>query len=82
MIARLWRGPVPAAKADTYLEYMKETGVRAIRATPGNQGVFVLRRVNDGRAEFQFVSLWESMRAIQAFAGPEPEKAVYYPEDR
>ena len=24
---------------------------------------------------------WESWEAIRRFAGPEPEKAVYYPED-
>jgi len=28
------------------------------------------------------VSLWDSFESIQAFAGPDYEKAVYYPEDR
>jgi len=81
MIARMWRGLTPESKADAYLEYLRQTGVRACRATPGNRGVFVLRRQVDGRAEFLFVSLWESMQAVQCFAGPDLEKAVYYPED-
>jgi hypothetical protein len=38
--------------------------------------------VRDGRAEFVFVSLWESFDAIRAFARPDPGRAVYYPEDR
>ena len=27
------------------------------------------------------MSLWDDFEAIRRFAGPEPEKAVYYPED-
>jgi heme-degrading monooxygenase HmoA len=51
-------------------------------AVPGNQGVWVLRRVSGGEAEFTLISLWESWDAIKAFAGPDYERAVYYPEDK
>lgn len=81
MIARVWRGVTPEARAEAYVRYLEETGVRACRSTPGSRGVFVLRRTRDGKAEFLFVSLWDSMEAVRRFAGPEPEKAVYYPED-
>jgi heme-degrading monooxygenase HmoA len=43
--------------------------------------VTVLRRVVEDRAEFVLISYWESMDAIKAFAGDEPERAVYYSED-
>lgn len=82
MIARVWTGAVPEAKGDRYLDYLNRTGVKGCRSTPGNRGVYVLRRDRDGRAEFTFVSLWESRRSIEAFAGPDIGKAVYYPEDR
>ena len=81
MIARMWRGVTPETKAGAYLEYLRQTGVRGCRETPGNRGVFVLRRRSDAKAEFLFLSLWESMGAVRAFAGPEVAKAVYYPED-
>jgi heme-degrading monooxygenase HmoA len=81
MIARIWRGRTPDAKADAYFEYLNATGVKDIRATKGNRGVFVLRRALNGTAEFLFVSLWDSMEAVHAFAGPDVEKAVYYQED-
>ena len=42
----------------------------------------ILRSVADGKAAFVFTSHWDSWDAIRAFAGPEPSKAVYYPEDR
>jgi len=41
----------------------------------------MLRRDVDGKAEFLMFTLWESMEAIQAFAGDRPEVAVFYPED-
>jgi heme-degrading monooxygenase HmoA len=44
--------------------------------------VYALRRVDGDRAHFLLISLWDSMDAIRKFAGPEPEKAVYYPEDK
>jgi len=81
MIARLWHGAVPAERSDAYLGYLEKTGVPDSRATPGNRGVYVLRRLEGGTAHFLFVSLWESMDAIGAFAGSEVEKARYYPED-
>jgi heme-degrading monooxygenase HmoA len=61
---------------------MRRTGVAEMRGTPGNRGVSILQRTSEGRTEFLFTSRWESWDAIRRFAGPEPERAVYYPEDR
>jgi hypothetical protein len=44
--------------------------------------VSILRNVTDDRATFVFTSRWDSWDSIRAFAGPEPARAVYYPEDR
>jgi heme-degrading monooxygenase HmoA len=82
MIARIWRGATLAEKADVYLDYMHETGVKDLHATEGNLGVYVLKRIDNDRAEFVFISLWESMESIRTFAGSEVDKAVYYPRDR
>jgi heme-degrading monooxygenase HmoA len=82
MVARVWQGATPEKKSDRYLAYLEKTGVKNCLATGGNRGVYVLRRIEGGRAEFLFISLWESLEAIRAFAGEEIDKAVYYPEDR
>ena len=82
LIARVWHGVTPAARADEYTAYLDLTGVHECRATPGNRGVYVLRRIQHDRAEFTFVSLWESFDAIRRFAGEDYEKARYFPEDR
>lgn len=81
MIARVWHGEVPADKADAYHGYLLQTGVVDLQATPGNRGVYVMRRFTGEHARFTMISLWDSLAAIRAFAGDDEEKARYYPED-
>jgi heme-degrading monooxygenase HmoA len=81
VIARIWRGATREADAEAYVEYLRGTGLKEYRETPGNQGAWVLWRVTDGRAEFLTLSFWESREAIVGFAGADIERAVFYPKD-
>jgi heme-degrading monooxygenase HmoA len=81
MIARIWHGETAAAKSEEYLDYLNETGVPDYRATRGNRGVYVLRRIEGDRAHFLTLSFWDSIDDVKRFAGPDPERARYYPED-
>jgi hypothetical protein len=81
MLARLWHGRVPSAKADTYETYLNRTGVPDYVATPGNRGAGVLRRTESDVTHFLLIKLWESEAAIEAFAGVPIDRARYYPED-
>ena len=81
MIARIWRGATPLFKADDYFRYMKKTGLKESTGVKGNCGVLILRKDHQERAEFHFISLWESMDVIKKFSGSDVTKAVYYPED-
>jgi len=81
MIARIWKGAVHREDGDAYAEYMKGTGIAGYTGTPGNRAALMLRRDVGDRCEFVMFTLWDSMEAVIAFAGPEPEKAVFYPED-
>jgi len=78
MIARIWHGVTLESKGGEYFNYIMETGVKGYRSTEGNRGVYVLRRIRDGQAEFLLISLWDSFDAIRKFAGHDFEKAVYY----
>jgi len=82
LIARIWRGVTPARKADDYLAYLEATGLMDYRATPGNRGAQVLRRIVGDEAEFVLLPFWDSLDAIRAFAGDDYERAVYYPADK
>ena len=81
MIIRMWKGSTKRADSDAYLDYLKETGIKEYQETPGNHGVYVLRRDYDDKTEFLLLSQWESMQSIKTFAGSNPDKAVFYPED-
>jgi heme-degrading monooxygenase HmoA len=81
VILRTWRGWTRRDDADRYFEYLANTGVRDIETTPGNRGVLLVRREVGGRTEFLFTSLWDSLEAVKGFAGPDPERAVFYPDD-
>ena len=81
MIARQWHGVVPLAKADAYQDLLLRTGIPDYRATPGNRGVYVFRRIEGDCAHFLLTSLWESLEAICAFAGDDVTRARYYPQD-
>ncbi len=81
MIARVWRGVTREADQHEFFEYLKTTGLKDYAYVPGNRGIWTLRRVHDGKAEFTLISLWDSYDSIQAFAGPDYEKAMYYPQD-
>jgi len=81
MVARIWHGVTPANKADEYFDYLKKTGVSDYKATPGNRGVYLLRRIEGDQAHFLTLTFWDSEPAIKAFAGDDIEKARYYPED-
>ena len=67
--------------ADAYVEYIVNTGMAEYRATPGNQGAWMLRRDDGDRSEIITFSLWDSRDSIRAFAGEDIDQAVFYPED-
>ncbi len=81
MLARLWHGRTPTAKADEYLEFLRRRAVPDYRRIPGNLSVELLRRAEGDVTHFLIVTRWESLRAVEAFAGADVLRAKYYPED-
>lgn len=81
MIARMWHGRVPRTKAAAYEAYLAATGLADYCSTPGNRGAWLLRRDEGDVVHFTTLTSWESVAAIIAFAGPDYERARYYPED-
>ena len=66
MIARTWHGAVPAERAAEYDEFLLRRAVPDYRGVPGNCGVFILRRPEEGLVHFLLLTLWESYDAIRA----------------
>lgn len=80
-ILRLWRGAVARERADDYVAYMQETGMRDYAAAPGNRGALLLRRDEGELTRVSTLSLWDGLDDVRAFAGEDIERARFYPED-
>lgn len=81
MIMRIWRGITPKEQGEAYLAHLQQTALPALAEQAGQCGAWALRRVHGDHCEFQLLSLWDSMDALRAFAGEEPERAIYFAED-
>jgi hypothetical protein len=81
VIARLWHGRVPAAKAAAYRAFLVERAIPDYRSVSGNVGVRVLERVEGDIVHFQTLTFWTGTTALRAFAGPDLTLAKYYAED-
>ncbi len=81
MIARIWHGRTRAADADEYWDFLRSRAVPDYKETPGNLGVYLLRRIEGDEAHFLTLTHWEGEEAIRAFAGDDISRAKYYPED-
>lgn len=82
MITRIWNGKTDHEKADEYEAFLRRTAYSDYGDVDGNQGWLLLRNDAQDSTEFVFVSFWESLDALAAYAGPESGKPKYYPEDK
>jgi heme-degrading monooxygenase HmoA len=79
---RIWRGVVATERLVEYVRYIEQTGLTEYADVPGSEGAqMVTRDLGGGRTEVMTVSWWDSLESIRRFAGPDPERAKYYPED-
>ena len=84
MIARVWRGQATGQNAEAYRRHFAESVRPALASISGHRGALLLRREleGDSQTEFLVVTLWDSMEAVRAFAGLDPERAVVEPAAR
>jgi heme-degrading monooxygenase HmoA len=78
-IARIWRGRVPAAKADEYARYNYEAGIRPLEEKA--LGVQSLREDRETESEFITISYWENVAAMARFTGSDPRQIHHLDRD-
>jgi heme-degrading monooxygenase HmoA len=81
-ITRIWHGTTDARHADEYLKYVEDTGMKDYKNIKGNLSAKLLRRIDQDICHFLTITEWDSFESIKQFAGHDPEKARYYPEDK
>jgi heme-degrading monooxygenase HmoA len=80
MIARLWSAHTTQAQSRLYLQHFSSVVLPALRAFNGYVSSTVLTRPAENAVEILVLTVWESISAIDAFAGPDREAAVVEPE--
>ncbi len=82
MIARHWTGWTRPDDADAYEQLLRDRCCRDSARIEGYRGGYVLRREEAGEVRFVVVNLFDSLEAVNAFAGPDYETPVFEPEAR
>jgi heme-degrading monooxygenase HmoA len=76
MVARCWSARGPRQRAPQYAEHFETHVLPSLRAIAGYAGATLLQRDVDGEVEVVVMTWWQSLDAIRAFAGDDPETAV------
>jgi heme-degrading monooxygenase HmoA len=79
MISRQWRGLAKPSHADRYVKHLRAETFPQLKEIPGFVSASILRRTVPNGVEFLIVTTWESIAAIQGFAGTDVETAVVPP---
>ena len=79
MVSRHWKGIAKPEHVDAYVRHLKTETFPNLSRIPGFVRASISSRPVDAGTEFQIVTVWESLDAIRAFAGPDAEAAVVPP---
>src|SRR5881394_932892 len=80
MIARHWRGWTRIENADAYEELLKSKVLPGLKKIEGYRGGYIFRSDETEEAEFVVVNFFESIAAVERFAGPNYALPVIEPE--
>jgi heme-degrading monooxygenase HmoA len=81
VIIRIWHGRTKATDADTYLQYIEDTGIIEYKNIKGNLSAEIWRKIDGDICHFWTVTKWDSFESIKLFAGKDYEKARYFAHD-
>jgi heme-degrading monooxygenase HmoA len=76
MILRHWRGIAKAQEAEHYIHHLKTETFPRLAKIDGFIRASILRRTAPQGIEFLIITFWESLQAIQDFAGETATVAV------
>jgi heme-degrading monooxygenase HmoA len=76
MIARIWRGWAPQARADDYQRHYQTAVSGHLKTVSGFRGAQLLRCDEAGEVAFTSITWFTDLDAIRGFAGDDYEQAV------
>lgn len=83
MVVRTWSATATPSGAQGYRSYFAGTLLAQLRELDGFAGAYLLARdIGEGKVELTTHTFWESVAAVQAFAGDDITGSVVEPEAR
>jgi heme-degrading monooxygenase HmoA len=79
MIVRAWKAQALSQNVEAYARHFREAVLPELEEISGYTGAYLLRRDAGTHVELVVLTLWESMDAVNRFAGTPPERAVVEP---
>ena len=79
MIVRSWKARALAKNVEAYARHFSDSVLPGLRCIPGHKGAYVLKKNQGGSVELVVLTLWDTMDAIQTFAGKNANQAVVEP---
>jgi|SRR5271168_4487085 len=79
MIIRSWKARTVAKNVDAYARHFSGSILPALRRIPGHKGAYLLTKNEGSSVELVVLTLWDTMDAIQRFAGKDVDQAVVEP---
>jgi heme-degrading monooxygenase HmoA len=79
MIARAWTAEASGPNVAAYVRHVQDVVLPELASIPGHVGAYLLQRDVGARVEFMVLTLWESMEAVERFAGKTLDRAVIAP---
>jgi quinol monooxygenase YgiN len=81
VIIRVFRARIHPGREDEFERFVQETGVPMVEAQAGCSHVAWGRSRWSDQPEFVVVTHWDSVDALETFAGPRWQEAVIEPEE-
>jgi heme-degrading monooxygenase HmoA len=81
-VVRVWKGESDQLGADAYFQHVTMQVADELHRLPGFLGMTVWRRDVGATVEFVVTTRWQSMAAIESFAGADVTRAVVEPAAR
>jgi len=76
MISRHWTAICKRDRADAYVHHLKSETFPLLTTIAGFVRASILKRDVERGTEFEIITVWESLEAIESFAGEDAEAAV------
>ncbi len=79
MVIREWRGRASGSQAEAYPQHFRNKVVPELRGIPGFLGASLSRRPLGDAIEFLVLTRWQSLPAVERFAGSDITRAIVEP---